>query len=76
VRGLSISLLAALALTVAIVPAPCASAAPSGCFDTGGSTNCQEPGNVQIDDPPQPLPRVFPRSDDPKWSGVGYESAE
>lgn len=73
VRGLGVSLLAAMALTVAI--ALCASAAPStqSCWDTGGLTTCQSAGNVQIDDPPRPLPRVFPHSDNPKWSGLGYD---
>ena len=73
-RGLSASLLTAVAVTVATVPAPCASAAPSGCFDTGGSTICQAPGNVQIDAKPHPLPKVFPRNDGPKWSGLGYDA--
>ena len=71
----NISLLAAAAVAVAIATAPNASAAPSEqpCFDTGGSTTCQAPGNVQIFSSPEPLPAVFPHSNNPKWRALGYD---
>jgi hypothetical protein len=71
----SISLFAAAVAAMAIATAPSASAAPSEqpCFDTGGSTTCQAPGNVQIFSSPHALPAVFPHSDNPKWRGLGYD---
>ncbi|MCW2688451.1 MAG: hypothetical protein JWR37_3341 [Mycobacterium sp.] len=70
----NISLFAAAVAAMAIATAPSASAAPSQQprFDTGGSTTCQAPGNVQIFSSPHALPAVFPHSKNPKWRGVGY----
>ena len=70
----SISLLAAGAVAVAIATVPIASAAPSEqpCLDTGGSTDCQTRGSVQIFTSPHPLPRVLPHSNNPKWRALGY----
>jgi hypothetical protein len=67
------SLLAAAAVAVAIATAPSASAAPSEqpCFDTGGSTSCQGPGNVQIFSSHHALPAVFPTPT--TRSGVGWD---
>jgi hypothetical protein len=70
----NISLFAAAVAAMAITTAPTASAAPSQqpCFETGGSTTCQAPGNVQIFSSPHTLPAVFPHSKNPKWRGVGH----
>jgi hypothetical protein len=70
----NISLFVAAVAAMAIVTAPSASAARSQqpCFETGGSTTCQAPGNVQIFSSPHALPAVFPHSKNPKWRGVGY----
>ncbi|MDT5183017.1 MAG: hypothetical protein QOI29_1175 [Mycobacterium sp.] len=67
-------LLAAAAAAIAVATVPCASAAPSEqpCSDAGESTNCQRPGNVQVYTSPRALPRVLPRSNNPKWRGLRY----
>jgi hypothetical protein len=75
-RGMScnISLLAAAVAAMAVATAPSASAAPGEQprFDTGGSTTCHAPGNVQIFSSPPALPAIFPHSNNPKWRGLGY----
>jgi uncharacterized membrane protein len=59
-------------LAAALVIAPVASAASTpSCLNTGGSTNCQAPGNVQIYASPHALSAAGSHSD-PKWSGLGY----
>ena len=77
-RGLSVSLLAAVALG-AIAAAPIASAAPSEqqclaqhCLEVEASTVSQGRGNVQIFSSPKAMPAMFPHSHNPKWSGLGY----
>ncbi|HYO00514.1 MAG TPA: hypothetical protein VET27_00890 [Mycobacterium sp.] len=66
------SLLGAVALAV-VVTAPTASAAEGqSCLRTGGSTDCQATGNVQIYASPDSLPAVGSHSD-PKWRGLGYD---
>ena len=55
------TLLAAGAAAVAIAVAPMATAAPTpmqqqqSCTATGGGTECQSPGNVEIYDSPPPV---------------------
>ena len=58
------TLLAAGAAALAIAAAPMATAAPTtaapapmpqSCSDTGGGTECQSPGNVEIHDAPPPV---------------------
>jgi hypothetical protein len=54
------TLLATGAVALAVVAAPTASAATlanngMSCSDTGGGTECQTPGNVQLDDSPPPV---------------------
>jgi hypothetical protein len=58
------ALLAAGAAAVAIAAAPMATAAPTtaaptpmqqSCSAVGGGSECQSPGNVEIQDPPPPV---------------------
>jgi hypothetical protein len=45
-------LLVAGAAAAAIAAAPVAAANPQSCVNSGGSTQCQSPGNVQINTAP------------------------
>ncbi|GFG49017.1 hypothetical protein CQY20_30275 [Mycolicibacterium agri] len=54
------TVLATAAVALAVVVAPTANAASSAntrmsCAETGGGTECQTPGNVQLDDSPPPV---------------------
>jgi hypothetical protein len=53
------TLLSTAAAAAAIVAAPTAAAAAASpsqsCGETGAGTECQSPGNVQIDDAPPPV---------------------
>ena len=78
-RGLSVSLLAAVALG-AIAAAPIASAAPSEqqclalhCLEVEAPTVSQGRGNVQIFTSAKAMPAMFPHSHNPEWSGLGYD---
>ncbi|MGY4710402.1 hypothetical protein ACXDF8_12730 [Mycolicibacterium sp. CBM1] len=56
----------------ALISAPLASAADgSTCVSTGGATDCQAPGNVQIYTAPHAMPASGGQSD-PKWRPLGY----
>jgi hypothetical protein len=63
--------LAAVAVA-AVVSAPVAAAADgSTCLTTGGATDCQAPGNVQIYTAPHALPTMGTVSN-PKWQSLGH----
>jgi hypothetical protein len=49
-------LLAIGAAAIAIVAAPTASAADDSCVNSGGSTECVSPDNVEVYTSPQALP--------------------
>ena len=56
----------------AVISAPVAAAAGNAtCVATGGSTDCQVPGNAQIYASPHALPASTGQSD-PKWRPLGY----
>jgi hypothetical protein len=59
---------------MAVALAPIASAAPTGQPRPTGAASATvlAPGDVQIVTSPHSLPALFPRSHNPKWSGVGY----
>ena len=63
-------LLAAGAVAVAVGAAPIAVAAPGpiqqSCTADGAGTECQSPGNVQIDDSPPPVSNFDP------YGGEGF----
>lgn len=60
-------LLLGAAAAASIVPAPVAAADPPSCFAVGGyDTQCQSPGNVQINDAP-PAVQYTPQY--PYWGG-------
>jgi hypothetical protein len=55
-----IATLFAAGATAAIIAAPSASAGPRTCADAGGSSRCQNPGNVEIHTAPEvQAPRVY-----------------
>ena len=65
IRSDLVLLLAAGAVSAAIVAAPAAFAAPSGphpneCSSTGSGTECVTPGNAQINDTLPPVSDYYP----------------
>ena len=73
--------MAGAAAIAIIAAAPIASAAPSEqqclqqhCLAADAPTISQRPGNVQIVTSPKDLPAVFPHTNDPNWSGLGYDA--
>jgi hypothetical protein len=69
----SISPLAAAVAAVAIATAASASAATSEQPCSVPGSTCHALGDVQIFSSPPALPAVFPRSNNPKWRGLGYD---
>ncbi len=72
---------AAVAAAMAVRIAPIASAAPSEphcleqhCLAAEAPTIRQGPASVEIVTSPKDLPAVFPRSNNPKWRGLGYDA--
>lgn len=71
IRGAALlGVAAAAAISIAAAPVALAASAQP-CFETGGATDCQAPGNVQIYTAPHPSPAVVPHSD-PRWRALGY----
>jgi hypothetical protein len=73
--------LVAAAVTIAIVAAPIASAAPSEqqclgqhCLEARAPIIRQESDNVQLFTSPKAMPALFPHTNNPKWRGMGYNA--